>query len=140
MPPRRRKRLLALLAVVLTLGLLWFWPARRNYYFKRDLVDRRPDVPYSTAAGDPKRQLDLYQPRHTSLHGAPPSPVVVFVHGGYWRPMDRRWMQPLTGAYGNVGVALARHGIVAAIVGYRQYPQVRSGDDSLDDIAGAIRF
>jgi acetyl esterase/lipase len=49
-------------------------------------------------------------------------------------------MQPLTGAYGNVGVAFARHGIVAAIIGYRQYPQVRSGDDSLDDIAGAIRF
>ncbi len=132
---------MALVALALALGLLWLWPARRNHYFQRDGVIRRLDLPYTTAASaDPKRQLDLYQPARTSLPGAGPLPVVVFVHGGYWRPLDRRWLQPLTGAYGNVGVAFARHGVVAAIISYRQYPLVRRGDDSLDDIAGAIRF
>jgi acetyl esterase/lipase len=39
-----------------------------------------------------------------------------------------------------VGAAFARRGIGAAVLGYRQYPQVRRGDDSLDDIARAIGF
>ncbi len=140
MPSPRRKRLLVLVALTVTVGLAWFWPARRNYYFKRDLVIRRFDLPYTAATADPKRQLDLYQPYQPLLPNARPAPVVVFVHGGYWSPLDRRWLQPLTGAYGNIGVAFARHGIVAAIIGYRQYPLVRRGDDSLDDITVAIRF
>ena len=140
MPSPRRKRLLALVALAFALTLLWLWPARRNYYFKRDGVIRRLDLPYTAASADPKRQLDLYQPRELPRPGARPVPVVVFVHGGYWSPLDRRWLEPLTGAYSNVGVAFARQGIVAAIIGYRQYPLVQRGDDSLDDIAAAIRF
>lgn len=138
----RRKRLLVFVALplVLALGAFWFWPARRNYYFQRDRVIRRLDLPYTAATADPKRQLDLYQPPRPTLSGAPPVPVVVFVHGGYWSSLDRRWLQPLTGAYGNVGVAFARRGVVAAIISYRQYPLVRRGDDSLDDVAAAIRF
>jgi acetyl esterase/lipase len=62
------------------------------------------------------------------------------VHGGYWAPLDRRWLQPLLGTHGNVGAALARDRVGAAIVGYRQYPEVARGDDSLDDIARALRF
>lgn len=134
------KCLVASSALAVVLGLVWFWPARRNYYFKRDLVIRRLDLPYTADRTDQKRQLDLYQPRQSLLPKGRPAPVVVFVHGGYWSPLDRRWLQPLTGAYGNVGVALARQGIFAAIIGYRQYPLVRRGDDSLDDIAAAIRF
>lgn len=135
MPSPRRKRLLAFAGLAFALGLLWFWPARRNYIFKRDLVVRRLDLPYTDVASDPKRQLDLYQPRQAAA-----APAVVFVHGGYWSPLDRRWLQPVTGAFGNVGVAFARHGVVAAVIGYRQYPVVQRGDDSLDDIAAAIRF
>ena len=115
---------------------MWLWPARRNYYFKGDQFERRLDVPYGASASDAKQQLDLYLPR---TNGAP-SPVVVFVHGGYWSPLDRRFLQPLLGTYGNVGVAFARQGIAAAIVGYRQYPLARSGDTSLDDVAAAVRF
>ena len=132
---RRWRRLLWAAGAGLVVWLLWFWPARRNYYFKRAHVERRLDVPYVGGVSDPKRQLDLYLPRG----GTAGFPVVVFVHGGYWSPIDRRWLQPLSGAYGNVGVAFARHGIAAAILGYRQYPLVRRGDDSLDDIAAAIR-
>ena len=117
-------------------GLLWLWPARRNYYLKRDHVERRLDIPYTASTDDPKRQLDLYLPRG---HGAG-FPIVVFVHGGYWSPLDRRYLQPLLGAYGNVGVAFARQGVAAAVISYRQFPRVQHGDDSLDDIASAIRF
>lgn len=140
MPSPRGKRLLAFAALASAVGLLWLWPARRNYYFRRDLVARHLDLPYTAATADPKRQLDLYLPAERRLTGARSAPVVVFVHGGYWSPLDRRWLEPLTGAFGNVGVALARHGIFAAVIGYRQYPLVQRGDDSLDDIAAAIRF
>jgi len=123
------------LGAALLLWLLWFWPARRNYYFKRDQVQARLDIPYA-GSSDPKQQLDLYLPRG-AVAGFP---IVVFVHGGYWEALDRRWLTPLLGTHGNVGVAFARQGIAAAIVGYRQYPSVQRGDDSLDDIATAIRF
>ena len=124
------------MGATIAVWLVWFWPARRNYYSKRHEVHYRLDVPYTTGSSDPKQQLDLYLP----VGVAPGFPVVVFVHGGYWSALDRRWLQPLLGTHGNVGVAFARHGVAAAIVGYRQYPSIRSGDDSLDDIATAVRF
>ena len=127
---------MGLVSTAVVLWLVWFWPARRNYYSKRDDVRYRLDVPYVAGSSNPKQQLDLYLP----LAAAAGFPVVVFVHGGYWSALDRRWLEPILGTHGNVGVALARHGIAAAVIGYRQYPNVRSGGDSLDDIASAIRF
>ena len=114
---------------------LYVWPARRNFYGKLGGVDERLDVPYA-GTDDPKQRLDLFLPRDAPR----PFPVVVFVHGGYWSPLDRRWLEPLLGTFGNVGGAFARHGIGAAVIGYRQYPQVKKGDDSLDDIARAVGF
>jgi acetyl esterase/lipase len=99
-------------------------------------VERRLDVPYAGGQANPKRRLNLYLPRGATA----PFPIVVFIHGGYWSPLDRRWLEPLLGTFGNVGVAFARHGVAAAVVGYRQYPEIQHGDDSLDDIATAIRF
>ncbi len=130
------KRWLAVaVAVLIALGV-YAWPARRNYYGKLGSIDVHLDVPYLPNGQNPKQQLDVYLPRaHLQ-----PFPVVVFVHGGYWRPLDRRWLQPLLGAHGNVGAAFARQGIGAAIVGYRQYPEVQKGDDSLDDIGQAVRY
>jgi len=140
-PPKRRgqarwKRVLGLASTAVVLWAVWFWPARRNYYSKRAEVRYRLDVPYVVGSSNPKQQLDLYLP----LAATAGFPIVVFVHGGYWSALDRRWLEPLLGTHGNVGVALARRGIAAAVIGYRQYPEVRSGDDSLDDIASAIRF
>jgi acetyl esterase/lipase len=111
------------------------WPAWRNYYGKRGEVDFELDVPYANDR-DPKRQLDLYLPRHASRA----FPLLLFIHGGYRSTLDRRWYQPLLGVHGNIGVAFARRGVGTAILGYRQYPQVQRGDDSLDDIAAAIRY
>jgi acetyl esterase/lipase len=124
------------LVAMLLAALLYIWPARRNYYGHLKAIDVRLDVAYLAGSRDPKQQLDLYLP--TGARG--PFPLIVFVHGGYWKPLDRRWLQPLLGTHGNVGGALARRGVAAAIIGYRQYPAVTRGDDSLDDIAHALRF
>jgi pimeloyl-ACP methyl ester carboxylesterase len=143
MPGPRWRRLIGTsrrFVAVTAFGLLalgvYVWPARRNYYGKLRDIDVRTDVPYLSEDLDPKQRLDLYLPRARSR----PFPVVIFVHGGYWEPLDRRWLQPLLGTHGNVGAAFARRGIGAAIIGYRQYPQVRRGDDSLDDVARAIGY
>jgi acetyl esterase/lipase len=132
----RRKHLLWVAAAAVTIWSAWYWPARRNYFARLGEVEQRLDVPYVAGPANPKRQLDLYLPQRATT----PFPIVVFVHGGYWSPLDRRWLEPLLGTFGNVGVALARHGVATAIVGYRQYPTVQRGEDSLDDIASAVRF
>jgi acetyl esterase/lipase len=121
---------------VLVVGLVYMWPARRNFYGQLAGIQVRLDVPYVAGGREPKQALDLYLPAHASAG----FPIVLFVHGGYWKPLDRRWLEPLLGTHGNVGGAFARRGIGAAIVGYRQYPAVSRGDDSLDDIASAVRF
>jgi acetyl esterase/lipase len=130
-----RWRWVASIAGVTLAALVYVWPARRNFYGHLDGIDVRLDLSYLAESRDPKQQLDLYLPRLRS--GVP---VVLFVHGGYWSPLDRRWLQPLLGTHGNIGAALARHGVAAAIVGYRQYPAITRGDDSIDDIARAVRF
>lgn len=136
-PRRLKKRYWALAGPLLVLGFaVYFWPARRNYYGKLADLDVRLDVPYLPGGSNPKQALDLYLPRAPGKR----FPVVVFVHGGYWSPLDRRWLTPLLGTHANVGAALAHRGIGAAIIGYRQYPEIRRGDDSLDDIARAIRY
>lgn len=66
--------------------------------------------------------------------------MVVFVHGGYSRALDRRWLEPVLGTFGNIGVSLAERGVGAALIGYRQYPSIQHAEDSLTDIAAAIRF
>jgi acetyl esterase/lipase len=123
------------MAILLAVGS-YFWPARRNYYGKTGTLDVRLDVPYVSGSHDDKQRLDLYLP----LSHSAPFPMIVFVHGGYWKPLDRRWLQWLLGTHGNIGAAFARRGIGAAIVGYRQYPEVQKGDDSLDDISHAIGY
>jgi pimeloyl-ACP methyl ester carboxylesterase len=115
---------------------LYLWPARRNFYGQLRGVEVRLDVPYIAGSTNRKQALDVYLPRARER----PFPLVVFVHGGYFSPLDRRWLEPLLGTHGNVGGALARQGIGAVIVGYRQYPEIERGDESLDDIARALRY
>ncbi len=93
----------------------------------------------------PRRKLDLYIPTTTSFSPDPPisgssasasavpqptsppasalpssasgkRPVIVFIHGGGWKKMDRRGM---LGLHANVGRALAREGYVVAVPSYR---------------------
>ncbi|MBL8636563.1 MAG: alpha/beta hydrolase [Myxococcales bacterium] len=92
------------------------------------------DLPYVPESQDPKQQLDLYLPRDKR-----DVPVVVFVHGGFWRNQDRRYHQAFTGLHGNIGVALAKRGISVAIPSYRLLPSA-SLSDQLSDVRDAVRF
>ena len=97
-------------------------------------VETAKDVAYIDD-GDDKHRLDIFAPS-----GAQGAPVVIFVHGGFWRAGDRSFHENIVGLYGNVGVALADMGVVTVVPSYRLYPQVASTDDMLDDLAAVIRF
>jgi acetyl esterase/lipase len=134
----RRKKILAWAVVIMSLLVIAataLAPSWRIYYpFRRGLriVEDRSYLPGSPS---PRHQLDLYLPKA----GGAPFPVVVFVHGGYWRPLDRRVYQPITGLHGAVGVALAHRGIGTAVIGYRQYPEAPTLEDAMQDVAAAVR-
>jgi acetyl esterase/lipase len=65
--------------------------------------------------------------------------MAVFVHGGAWKSLDRRYFTWLTGPFDGSGAALARLGFVTAVVGYRQAPE-GSADDGLRDVAQAVAW
>lgn len=133
---RRLVRWFGLLLGVLGIAGVVFAPSWRNYYLRRSTVRIVEDLAYLPDHTDSKHRLDLYLPRT----GAPPWPVAVFVHGGFWRPFDRRMFQPFTGLHGCVGVALANRGVATAVVSYRQRPEAASIQDALDDVAHAVRY
>lgn len=95
-------------------------------------IVRARDLPY-VDDGHAKHRLHAFAPRNA--HGAP---VVVFVHGGYWRSGDRSLAEPITGLYSNVGEALADQGVVAFVPSYRLFPEVERVWPMLDDVAAAI--
>lgn len=80
-------------------------------------------------------ELDLYTPRNLTK----PTPVVIFIHGGYWRNQSRSYYRPFTGLYQNFGLALAGRGIATAIIDYRIFPLAQPRDQ-LDDIIAAAAF
>ncbi len=106
------------------------WIAGDNFYRHRAHVRCRQDLSY----GDHEKQrLDLFLPLE-----APGTALVAFVHGGAWKIRDRRFHRWMTGLYSNVGAALARRGIAAAVLGYRQLTDdVRP---SIDDLRRALDF
>jgi acetyl esterase/lipase len=64
--------------------------------------------------------------------GAGGRPLVVFVHGGFWRPAyDRVHVRPLT-------AALAEAGWTSAAIEYRRVPG--RPDDTVADVAAALRY
>ncbi len=133
---KRRLRWVGGIVAVLAIVLVAIAPSWRNYYLPRRTVRVVADQLYVAGSTSPRHRLDLYLP----TTGARPWPVVVFVHGGYWRPFDRRLFQPFTGLHGCVGVALANREVLTAVVSYRQFRDASSMQDPLDDIAHAVRW
>jgi acetyl esterase/lipase len=137
MPSKRRLvRTFALLLGMVAVAGVILAPSWRNYYLRRSTVQIVEDLAYVPGPADARHRLDLYLPKTS----APPWPVVVFVHGGFWRPFDRRLFQPMTGLHGCVGVALANRGVATAVLSYRQRPEAASLQDALDDVEHAIRY
>jgi len=100
---------------------------RRELYVADDIV-------YREGSTDPKHRLDLYAPPRGLHH-----PVVLFIHGGFWKGQDRKYLPGITGIYGNVGVQLARRGFVTAIPSYRLSPGVGI-ETQIDDVLAALRW
>ncbi|MFF3501950.1 alpha/beta hydrolase fold domain-containing protein [Streptomyces sp. NPDC003247] len=95
-------------------------------------------VPYADVPGVRPPELDLWLPAERP--GGPPSPLVLFVHGGGWRrgrreEMGYRMRQWEPGPFARLAAA----GLAVASVDYRL-----SGEAvfpaQLDDLAGALRW
>jgi acetyl esterase/lipase len=82
----------------------------------------------------PRQCMDIY--RQDDAHGAPPAPVVVFVHGGAFM---RGNMNSNAEIYGNVTRYIAQQGYVAVNLEYRLAPQAAYPAGS-EDIALALAW
>jgi acetyl esterase/lipase len=122
--------------LLLALLLLSACPSRKNYYGHRDAADIQWDVSYLPQSKSKRHTLDLYLPKNKSE----PSPLVIFVHGGMIKPLDKREMQWLTGLHGVVGANLTQHNIAVAVIDYRQYGEIATYQDALQDVLSATRF
>lgn len=80
----------------------------------------RVDVPYGP---HPLQRFDLFPGRSGD------APCLVFVHGGYWRALDKR-------SYGFVALPFVEAGFSVAVLNYRLMPEVRMGDVVSDVRAG----
>ncbi len=77
------------------------------------------DVAYGHGAGE---TLDLFPaPRP---HNAPPAPVLVFIHGGYWRSLDKA-------DHSFVAPAFVKHGACVVVPNYALCPAVGIPDIAL---------
>lgn len=104
------------------------------YWLHRWSATEQHDITYIEGSRNHKHRLDVYLPKDTHNF-----PVVHFVHGGYWNSGDKRYKQGLSGLYGNLGTALARHGIGVVVSNYRLVPKVGI-DEQLEDVTAAIAW
>ncbi len=95
-------------------------------------IDFHDNLKYATHTA---AEFDLYTPREA----AAPTPVVVFIHGGYWRNQSRSYYKAFTGLYQNFGIALATRGIATAVIDYRLFPEARL-QDQIEDVIAASAF
>lgn len=85
----------------------------------RDALSARLDLRYGPTAGE---TLDLFLPE-----GGGPWPVHVFVHGGYWRSMDKQ-------DFSFVARGLQPAGVLVAVINYALIPTV-----DMDELVRQVR-
>lgn len=88
----------------------------------RDRAPSTLDLAYGDA---PRHRLDLF-------HAPTPRGTVVFIHGGYWRSLDKSFFSFLAEPLVNVGLSVAA-------INYRLCPEVGI-PDVVDDCRQAIRW
>ena len=123
----------ALIVLSALCALSGCWSLQNRWRLFSSLVEQR-DLPYLDD-GHPKHALHIFAPPN-----AKDAPVVIFVHGGYWRSGDRSYFERVLGLYANVGVALAEQGMVVAIPSYRLFPEVKNVEFMLDDIGATMLY
>ncbi len=102
-----------------------------------DVVETYSDLIYVAGSSHPKHRLDLFVPRNASPENL--RPIILFVHGGFWKNQDRRYYRPLTGLYWNIGYAFAQRGYVTAVTSYRLFPETRI-DGQIEDVTSAAQW
>lgn len=76
----------------------------------------------------PRQFVDLFFPDHPD----PERPLVVFVHGGYWRSLEPR-------SFSHFAAGANRRGYPVALPGYRLCPEVKIAD-IIEDVRAACLF
>jgi arylformamidase len=84
------------------------------------------DIPYGE---HPAQRLDIFPARRPRAGGAP---LMVFLHGGYWRAMDKSDFSYLAPAFTRAGAAFA-------VVNYRLVPSVPL-EDLVRDVLSAVTW
>ena len=83
------------------------------------------------SGGNPRQQLDVYQPSDATF-AARPRPVIVFFYGGAWQ-------EGLRSDYLFFAEALTQRGYVVVVPDYRVYPEVKY-PEFLNDGAAAVAW
>jgi len=134
----RRHFLAVAAAFFLVIGAALLYLAAESpfgrFYASRNAIEIVEDVPYVAGSKNPKHRLDLYLPKR--LKGFP---VIIFIHGGFWRGGDRKYYQELSGTYANLGAAFAKRGIGVVIPSYRLHPEVTIGPQ-FEDVTAALSW
>lgn len=94
----------------------------RDSQFVRDTLPGRLDLPYGPHE---RHHIDLFPAKGSDR-------LLVFIHGGYWRGLDKRmfaWLAP----------AWVAEGVSVALVNYRLCPAVRIAD-IVDDAIAAVNW
>ena len=76
----------------------------------------------------PRQFVDLFRADSPD----PGRPMVVFIHGGYWRSLEPRSFSHMAGG-------MNRRGYDVAVLGYRICPEVKIGD-IISDVRAAVAF
>ena len=92
----------------------------RDSAFVRQTLPCEIDLAYGA---DPRQRIDLFP-------AAKPRGTLVFIHGGYWRSLDKSMFSWLASAWVAAGISVA-------MPGYRLAPKVRI-DDIVDDMVAAM--
>ena len=109
-------------------SLIANWTENASAY--RDETRAKATALLDLAYGDdPRQKLDLFGP---DLDGSGEGPLLVFIHGGYWRALDRS-------PFSHMAKGPNAHGVTVAIPSYRLCPQV-SMAELIDDLRQAVGF
>ena len=95
---------------------------QRDSQFVRETLPCTLDLPYGP---DARHRVDLFR-------AAAPRGTLVFIHGGYWRSLDKSMFSWLASSW-------VAAGIDVAIPNYRLCPAVRI-DDIVDDAIAAVNW
>jgi arylformamidase len=88
------------------------WAAEAKAY--REEADAELDLAYGAR---PRNRVDLFHGKS----GASTGPMVLFIHGGYWRSLDKSYFSHVAGPANE-------HGLDVAVAGYTLCPEVTISD------------